>query len=639
MTRHLVLLDEIRRIQSEITDPVRRTQVLANVFRINTLYMIMQAGSGHIGSSFSAMEIATWLWCEAMTLPNNKTATHSDWYFSSKGHDAPGLYSILLGAGVLPFEKIHTLRRLSGLPGHPDVGTPGMVTNTGALGMGIAKARGMAKANRLQGKTGQFYVLTGDGELQEGQFWESLQPTANAGYGEITVIVDHNKLQSDTWVSSVSDLGDLEAKIRAFGWAVARCDGHNVAEFSQTLAQLSQNTTQPKLLIADTVKGQGVSFMQPNAMAEDALYQFHSGAPSQTHYDQALLELTQAVNAELADLNCHPLLLTHADPLPRVTPHNPERLISAYGEALADLGSAHPNLVVLDADLMVDCGLVPFKQRFPDRFVECGIAEQDMVSMAGGLALKGMIPVVHSFACFLSTRPNEQIFNNATEHTKVIYAGSLAGQLPAGPGHSHQSVRDIATLGATPGLTLIQPACEAETRLALTWAVEENQASTYIRLVTVPCEIPYTLPNGYALTRGQGVVLKPGSDVMFLAYGPVMLSEAWHAAEQLQKEGLSVGVINFPWLNAIDSEWLTEALQGVDSLVVLDDHMVTLGLGTQIAAALAKTQAPIPKIHCWGVLTTPACGQNPEVLSTHALDAQHLTRRILSTHRVQVGLG
>ena len=118
----------------------------------------------------------------------------------------------------------------------------------------------------------------------------------------------------------------------------------------------------------------------------------------------------------------------------------------------------------LDADLRLDCGLVAFRERFPDRFFECGIAEQDMVSQAGAMALAGLLPVVHSFACFLSTRPNEQIYNNATEGTKVIYAGSLAGLVPGGPGHSHQSVRDISALGAVPGMSLIEPFTEAEVR-------------------------------------------------------------------------------------------------------------------------------------------------------------------------------
>src|SRR5947208_11775613 len=156
--------------------------------------MIARAGSGHIGTSFSCMDVLSWLHLEVVG-PDDR-------YFSSKGHDAPGLYAVLIGLGRLDFEQLHRLRRLPGLPGHPDVQTtPAVVTNTGSLGMGISKAKGFALADRLAGRVGETFVLTGDGELQEGQFWESLGSAVNLGIDRITVVVDHNKLQSDTWVS------------------------------------------------------------------------------------------------------------------------------------------------------------------------------------------------------------------------------------------------------------------------------------------------------------------------------------------------------------------------------------------------------------------------------------------------------
>src|SRR6185436_13319093 len=208
-------------------DPIARAELLADLCRLNTLSMIMQAGSGHIGSSFSSMDLITWLWTEELVNPNSGEAG-ADTYFSSKGHDAPALYSLLIALEKLDFDFLHRLRRLGGLPGHPDVATPFIATNTGSLGMGISKAYGMARAQRLAGTGGRIVVMTGDGELQEGQIWESLQPMANERLSEITVIVDHNKLQSDSAVSAVSDLGPLADKFNAFGWDVARVDGHDL---------------------------------------------------------------------------------------------------------------------------------------------------------------------------------------------------------------------------------------------------------------------------------------------------------------------------------------------------------------------------------------------------------------------------
>ena len=178
-----------------------------------------------------------------------------DIFFSSKGHDAPSQYAVLIARGLLDFELIHQLRRLHGLPGHPHVETPYLHCNTGSLGMGISKAKGMAEANRLNGIDRKDFVMTGDGELQEGQIWESLSSAARRGLSEITAIVDHNKIQSDTWVSDVSPLGDLEAKFAGFGWHVARCDGHDFGALNAALRDFDAVTDKPKVLIADTVKG------------------------------------------------------------------------------------------------------------------------------------------------------------------------------------------------------------------------------------------------------------------------------------------------------------------------------------------------------------------------------------------------
>ncbi|MBI3627226.1 MAG: transketolase [Candidatus Sungbacteria bacterium] len=624
-------LSEIKRVKKSIHDPVSRAKILADIFRLNALYMIMNAGSGHIGSSFSAMDIVTWLWTEVLKNPNNVRAQESDIYFSSKGHDAPGLYAVMAGIGKLDFDLIHALRRMNGLPGHPDVATPGIAANTGALGMGISKAKGMALARRLENKKGTIYVLTGDGELQEGQFWESLQPTANAKLSEIVVIIDHNKIQSDTWVRETSDLGDLEYKLRAFSWEVARCNGNDVLEIKEKLEYFRSITDKPKMLIADTKKGAGVSFMEE--VAEDGFYKFHSGAPSLGDYERATRELVEKINQRLGEVWVQPIQIETRSMPARTTPQNPERLVSAYSDELIALAKENKDILALDADLILDTGLIPFKKQFPDRFFECGIAEQDMVSTAGGMALAGKIPIVHSFACFLSTRPNEQIYNNITEKKKVIYVASLAGVLPAGPGHSHQSVRDISAVGGMPGLILIEPANEAETKMALRWAVNENTESTYLRLVSIPSEINYKLPHAHQLIRGQGVKIKDGNKALIISYGPSMLIQAVKAAEILDRKSISTAVINMPWLNCVDASWLEKEIQGFSLVMTLDDHYTNFGQGMLIAGELGKINFR-GKIITHGIMyEIPASGQNTEVLKYHKLYAESLAAM------VQEGIG
>ncbi len=607
-------LDRVRRLNGD----AGRLSLFANLCRINTLFMIARAGSGHIGSSFSSLDIVTWLYLREMA--------EQDVYFSSKGHDAPGLYAMLMGIGVLPMDKLHKLRRKDGLPGHPDVSVPGMVINSGSLGMGISKAKGMVRADRLVGRQRRYFVLTGDGELQEGQIWESLLSAANESMGEITVIVDHNKFQSDFKVELTSDLGDLSAKFASFDWQVARVDGHDYAALTKAMSNLSKDAKRPRVIIADTVKGRGVSFMEHTAMESDvAMYRFHSGAPNASDYGRALQELLNHCNEGFDALGA-PRLELEVIEQPAGLPPAPgtQKLIPAYGAALLEQAKRNTKLIAMDGDLVLDTGLLPFKDALPERYVECGIAEQDMVSQAGGLALAGFLPVVHSFACFLSTRPNEQIYNNATERSKVIYVGSLAGVVPGGPGHSHQSVRDISALAGVPGLVMAEPCCEAEVGPLLDHCLNGTADSAYFRLVSVPCDIPFALPDGYRPVEGKGCVLREGRDAVVISYGPVTLSEAVRAADRLaQEDGLQVKIVNLPWLNRVDRAWLKDVIGGIKTVFTIDNHFLAGGQGERIAAALAWSGAT-PRLVSYGIDSIPVCGTNAEVLDAHGLSAATL---------------
>lgn len=632
-TLYHVPFKEFERIRALPVSAVAKTGLFAALSRINTLYMIARAGSGHIGSSFSSMDIMSWLLLNEVRVPPEGDATAPrDIFFSSKGHDAPGLYNVFIGLGRLDFDLIHTLRKLGGLPGHPDIATPNIVTNTGSLGMGISKAKGMIFANRLLQRPGNVFVLTGDGELQEGQFWESLVSAANHKLHELTVIIDHNKLQSDTLVAKVSDLGDLEAKLAAFGWHVSRCDGNDLAAFSRTLEATKAITNQPKVIIADTIKGKGVSFMEHTSIDSDVeFYKFHSGAPSDDAYVKAAQELIDTANAKLMAAGAAQLELETVVRPAAVLPENPQRLIQAYSNALIEQARMNPRIVALDADLILDTGLIPFQKEFPNRFVECGIAEQDMVSQAGGMALQGLLPVVHSFACFLSSRPNEQIYNNATEHTRIVYVGSLAGLLPAGPGHSHQAVRDISALAAIPGMELIEPSCVMEVEQAVEYCFNKAPGSTYLRLVSIPCLVPFQLPADYRMEMGRGAILADGADVAIIGHGPVLLAQAWAARSQvLAATGRKVRLINMPWLNRVDADWLNTAIVGCQDVITLDNHYKVSGQGQMLSSALASRNNQETRFHLFGVTDIPKCGTNDEILKAHGLDQNYIKRLILS---------
>lgn len=602
----------------------------ADMARLNALYMIARAGSGHIGSSFSALDIVTHLYlCEI-------DVSRGDIFFSSKGHDAPGLYAVLIAEGVLAEDKIHALRRLNGLPGHPDVGTPGFVTNTGSLGMGISKAKGIAFANRLAGRKARIVVMTGDGELQEGQIWESLLSAANRGYGEITVVVDHNKFQSDYAVERTSSLGDLPAKLAAFGLHVERVDGHDASALADCFGRLRSISNKPKVVICDTVKGRGVSFMEGTSIDSDVdMFKYHSGAPRADEYRRAVGEIEARTAKRLLDIGAAAIRVERVErpAIPPPSKRQPKQLFPSYTRALLATATTSPDLVALDADLALDMGLLEFAARFPERFVECGIAEQDMVSQAGGMALQGLLPVVHSFSCFLSARPNEQIYNNATEHTRVVYVGGLSGILPAGPGHSHQSVREISALGGIPGLVMVEPCCPEEVEPLFKWCVEKHDGPSFLRLASVPYATDAELPEGYLPAKGRGVELKAGSDGVILAAGLVAVSEALEASRLLAEAGMSYAVVNMPWLNVVDHGWLRELAERFPSLVTVDNHYLAGGQGQMVLAALATLDRPTkPRTLMLGLDGVPPSGYNDEVLARVGLNGAAIAGRIRLLH-------
>jgi transketolase len=638
----LLSASEHRRVRGADGDEDLRLALLADMCRLDALVAVKRAGSGHLGSTFSSLDVVVHLlYSELNVAELGFEDPARDVFFSSKGHDVPGLYAALYGLGVVPRERLLRLRRLGGLDGHPDVGVSGIEANSGSLGMGISKGKGIAWAKRRGGLGGRVVVLTGDGELQEGQSWEALQAAAHERLGNLWVVVDRNELQSDKPTEEILALGGLEAKLASFGWEVATCDGHDHSTLRRMFEGFRDgDPARPKALVAETVKGRGVSFMEhPFALAEGGgTYRWHAGAPADEPFGRALDELEERIRAGFSALGLGPPTFdpvasedaagslegepeSGAGTRTRVTD---EYVVEAYGEALVELGRRHERLVVLDADLASDCRVRAFELAFPERFVECGIAEQDMVSTAAGLARHGYLPVVNSFASFLASRANEQIYNQASEGTKVVYALHYAGLIPAGPGKSHQSLRDVSLLGALPGTTIVQPGNAEETAALLRWAVEDADGNVALRLAIGPSPRRIELPGADRPEVGRGSVLRDGRDAVLVAYGPVLLHEALLASELLaESDGLVLRVVALPWLNRFDAEWLAVEIAPFDHVFVLEDHSPVGGLGDGLRRMLDGRALSVLGVEGW-----PACGTPEEALRFHGLDGASLADRI-----------
>jgi transketolase len=457
-------------------------------------------------------------------------------------------------------------------------------------------------------------------------------------------LVDRNEVQSDKPTEEIVALGDLEEKLRAFGWLVEAVDGHDHAALRTVFARFrDEQPDAPKALVARTVKGRGVSFMEhPVALAEEGgTYRWHAGAPGDEPFARAAAELETRLRERCTALGIAPPALEAVEPeMPvRGLEGEPESgagararlrrrdaaefVVDAYGTTLLELAALRDDLVVLDADLASDCRIRAFELEYPDRFFQCGIAEQDMVSTAAGMARHGLLPVVNSFASFLASRANEQIYNQVSEGSKVVYALHYAGLIPAGPGKSHQSVRDISLLAALPGVTIVHPGSAEETAALVRWAVEDAEETVAVRLAIGPSQRRIELP-GRVTGIGRGTVLRDGTDAVLVSYGPVMLHEALVAAEALSgRSELSLRVVAMPWLNRFDRNWLATEVGSFDPVFVLEDHAPTGGLGDRLRDAL-----PGRVVVAFGVEGMPACGTPEEALGVHALDGASVAARI-----------
>jgi transketolase len=245
------------------------------------------------------------------------------------------------------------------------------------------------------------------------------------------------------------------------------------------------------------------------------------------------------------------------------------------------------------------------------------------------LALQGLLPVVNTFASFLGARANEQIYNNACEQTKIIYVCHYAGLIPAGPGQSHQSVRDISLFGALPNCVMIEPCNGEETRMALRYCVEEEKGNSVLRLIIGPSPRSISLPPGYTFTPGKGAALTEGTDAVLFAYGPVMLHEALLAAEKLRETNFKLRVVHMPWLNRVEPKWFGDILGPCRLVCVLEDHSPVGGLGDTLLNALAGSGLlEGRRFKKFAVEGYPACGTPQEVLRYHGLDGASLAGRI-----------
>lgn len=602
-----------------------KQEVACAMLRLNILSAIQNAGSGHLGTSFSALEI---MLSSIMHLENYKLDNNH--FFSSKGHDVPALYACYEALGKLPNKSLTKLRRLNGLPGHPDVATKNILFNTGSLGMGLSKANGWLCGHKYAKQNAQIIVLIGDGEFQEGQNFEALMYLQNHKDLNPLIIMDANKIQSDTWVNKVKSFESLRQKIEAFGLNFIELDGHNLTALNEAYSQHFCSESQgASFILANTIKGKGVPFAETSTSFEELeLYGYHSGAMSESEFDKANDVLKTKINQLFEKYSISSELKPKSfkksiGPQASVEQHN---LLLEYTSASVNFLKQNANNVALNADLVKDAGSLEIKRQLPGQFFEFGIAEQDMVSFASGLAASGLIPWCHSFACFLTTRAQEQIFNFCSENRKGIFVGALAGPIPAGPGHSHQMVRDLSIMSSMPNLRVFEPVSLKMVRDIFN-KQKDFVESLYIRLANCNLNLRkfselVTPPAG---DLAPIIPIKEQTQKIVILQGAILVSEVISILEEFENRN-NIAVFAAVWLSDI-SEGFLKLLQDKD-VYIFETSVHDGDYASRISLNLSEKSILPSSFFRRGLSNLPECGQNEEVLRFHLLDGNSILETV-----------
>jgi transketolase len=602
------------------------TRSLAAQLRVDSIRCSTQAGSGHPTSSLSAADLMAVLlerhlrydW-DQPSLPAN------DHLIFSKGHASPLLYSMYRAVGVVEEDElINTYRRFgSRLQGHPTPVLPWVDVATGSLGQGLPDAVGVSLAGRYLDRLNyQTWVLCGDSELAEGSIWEALDKAAYYKLGNLTALVDVNRLGQDGPTELQWDMDRYARRVQAFGAHPLIIDGHDLAAIDDALTRARSRPDQPTVILAKTIKGKGV----PEVEDKNG---WHGKALPADMAERAVAALGGPGN----------LRITTALPepgTPAISP-NPEASVTlpgwevgdevatraAFGAAVSAL-AARPEVVVLDGEVGSSTHAGEFKDVAPERYFEMFIAEQQLVASAVGLSVRGYVAFAASFAAFLISRPFDFIRMAGVSQASIRLVGTHAGVEIGQDGPSQMALEDIAAMRAVHTSTVLYPA-DAPSTAQLVKTMADTVGITYLRATRGAYPVIYGPDEKFPL-GGCKVHHAGPNDVVALIGAGVTLHECLTAAGHLAEAGINARVIDLYSIKPIDAETLRRTcIETGGRLVVAEDHYPEGGIGSAVLEALAGKDTPELHAVLLAVKSLPTSGKPQELLDDAGISARHIT--------------
>ncbi len=610
--------------------------------RIDALRMTSYAGSGHPTSCFSAADIIAALFFNELRYDyKNPSNPNNDRFIMSKGHAIPIAYAALHQLGIISDEQLKNFRSItSELEGHP---TPRLMYNeaaTGSLGQGLSIGLGMALHARHFKLPFRTFVMMGDGEIAEGSIWEAAELASYYHVDNLVGIVDCNRLgQSGT---SLHDhhVDRFAKKFEAFGWETFVINGHNLEEIIETFNQIHHVKGEPCVIIAKTIKGYGLESIEDKggyhgkpfkkedlaALEQELAKRFADAAnyKSSSPFTPQLPEnktITASCTASKIALD-----ITKD---PQASAFGKDKKIStrkAFGYALASLGKTCDKTFALDADVKNSTYTEFFEQTTPDRFIQCFIAEQNMVGIATGLASRGDIPFSSTFGCFFS-RAYDQIRMAGIGRVPLRLCGSHSGVSIGQDGPSQMGLEDISMMRAIPESVILYPSDGVSTYKLVEQMAHYTNGISYMRSTRADTPILYDSNESFSI-GGCKVLKSSNNDKACIVAAGITLHEALKAYEQLKQKNINVSVIDLYSIKPLDDKTLLKVAQTSNNIIItVEDHYPQGGMGEAIMSALYNSNV---HIHSLAVRQIPRSGSPEDLMKMMGIDAENIVKTVRS---------
>lgn len=586
--------------------------IVAKKCRYDIVRMISGAGSGHIGGALSSIDIYISI-LDVMDENDRLVVSH--------GHSAAAVYAALGNMGYFDVEDaVKTFRRQAPYEGHPSIAVNGVEWCSGSLGQGLSVGCGFALAKKLQKEPGRVFVVMGDGEQQKGQLQEAREFASNYDLDNLIAVIDVNGLQAcgETDKTTGQSLRD---KYTMSGWEVVTADGHNFEDMKRVLKCASG----PLCILARTVMGKGIDEIEND-------YRYHGTVISEELKNCALKRLRLATEEQKAIDGIEPRTQrVYKSPTISYTSgrtyDSVSDIRSAMGNALADIAKENPEvgIVAFDCDLEGSVKLTDFKKLRPDAFVECGIAEHNAATAAAAVAKSGMIAIHADFSMFNIAETYSQNrmadINKSPIKLFCTHAGLDVGE----DGKTHQCIDYLSLLSNLYGFKVIVPADANQADAAVRYALSVPESVAIIGGRSKMPVLKDENGNPLSFEYGKGQWLKKGKDASVITYGN-MTSKALLASEELEKYGISIGVLNLPTPLCLDEEMVLEASK-TGLVITYEDHNVKTGIGGDIAKIILKNKSDCRLVNL-GVTGYGSSASPDRLYEIQKIDAKSLIKEI-----------